>query len=66
MNYKKQYDEISEATSMSARKYFLILGLALYTVKNVYARTSTEIVKNISEDDDEVFRMAVKIAKVAK
>lgn len=66
--YETEYNVISTTHSLSAREYFMVLRLALYHIKGVYAKKSTDIIEQLSEysklaQAEEVYHCAVRIAK---
>lgn len=59
MNYQKKYYELSDKYAISARKFFLVLRLALYHVLGTQAETSKDIV--MATKTDEVWECACDI-----
>ncbi len=60
-NYEEEYNKLSDKYVISARKYFKVLGLALYHVLGTQAECSADIAK--ATKTDEVWECACSILK---
>ena len=56
---KEAFDKLATEKSISARKYFMILRLAIYHIDFKYLETAVEIAQY--EKSNKVWRQAIKI-----
>lgn len=58
-NYEKEYMRLTDEYAISAKKFFMVLRLALYHVLGTQADTSADVV--MAEKNSEVWECACKI-----